>query len=384
MSARPTASIDVVPVRDRRGLDAFIDVPRAIYRDDPAWVAPLRIERRQAYSPSHPFFQHARWQAWVAWRDGQPVGRISAQVDALHLERYRDRTGFFGCIEAPDDPVVFRVLFASAERWLRQQGMSRVRGPFHLNVNQESGLLVDGFDTPPYVMMGHARRWYGPRIEALGYAPAQELLAYDLPLPFTPAGALEKLCDRLKTKIRLRPFNPRRRAAELETLREIFNDAWSENWSFVPYTQAEFRAMGRELLLLIPPEFIQIAEADGAPAAFMLVVPNVNEAIADLDGRLLPFGWAKLLWRLKLRHTRSVRTALMGVRRRYQRSLMRPALAYAAIRACQEAALAYGANRSELSWILADNHGMRGIIERIGGTVSKRYRMYDKNLSDET
>lgn len=380
MPTTALAPFEIRPVSGQRGLDEFIDAPRAIYGDDPHWVQPLRMERREALSAKNPFFQHARWQPWVAYRDGRPVGRISAQVDQLHLDRYRDDTGFFGMIEAPDEPELFKALFDTAERWLRDQGMKRARGPFNLNVNQESGLLVEGFDSPPYVMMGHARPWYGPRIEALGYRGAQDLLAYDIAVPYTPSVALETLRKRFSNRIRLRPFDRRRMREDLEILRDIFNDAWSENWSFVPYTEAEFQAMGKELLMLVPTELIQIAEVGGEPAAFMVVLPNINEAISDLRGRLLPFGWAKLLWRLKVRHPRSVRTPLMGVRRKYHGNPLGPTLAYSVIDAALAPTLARGVTRAELSWILEDNRDMRRIIERIGGTVSKRYRMYDKDL----
>ncbi len=381
MKTADTAHARIIPVADRRTLNDFIETPWSLYRDDPHWVPPLRFERRDALSPKNPYFEHARWRAWVACRDGRPIGRISAQIDRLHLERYRDDTGFFGMIEAPDEPEVFQALFTVAEDWLREQGMRRARGPFNLSVNQESGLLVDGFDSPPYVMMGHARPWYGPRIEALGYRGAQDLLAYDIAVPYRPSAALETLRRRFARRIRLRPLDRRRWRADLEILRDIFNDAWSDNWSFVPYTRAEFEAMGKELLMLVPREFIQIAEVGGEPAAFMVVLPNINEAIADLDGRLLPFGWLKLLWRLKLRHPRSVRTPLMGVRRKYHGGPLGATLAYSVIDACLAPTLARGVHRAELSWILEENRDMRGIIERIGGTVSKRYRMYDKVLA---
>ncbi len=377
----PNSAIEVIPVRDRYDLDAFLSVPHALYRDDPHWIAPLYMERRQALSERNPFFRHARWRAWLACADGQPIGRISAQIDQLHLDRYQDATGFFGSIEAPDRPEVFHALFEHAERWLRDNGMRRARGPFNLNINQESGLLVEGFDSPPYVMMGHARPWYGSHIEALGYRGAMDLLAYQIAVPYTPSTALETLRKRFSGRIRLRPFDRRRAREDLEVLRDIFNDAWSDNWSFVPYTVEEFQAMGKELLLLVPDGFIQIAEVGGEPAAFMVVLPNVNEAIADLGGRLLPFGWAKLLWRLKVRHPRSVRTPLMGVRRKYHGSPLGPTLAYSVIDAALAPSLARGVERAELSWILEDNRDMRRIIERIGGVVSKRYRMYDKDLA---
>lgn len=379
LSAAPPLILQ--PVSGSRGLREFLRLPRAIYRDDPHWVPPLRLERRLALSPSQPVFEHLQWQGWVAYRDGRPVGRISAQIDRLHLQTQDPHTGFFGLVEAIDDAKVFATLLHQAESWLRERGMRRVRGPFGLNINQESGLLVAGFETPPYLMMGHARPYYGPRIQAQGYLPVKDLLAYHLDVPYQVPAPMQLLA-RLSARVaKLRPFDRTRRAAELETLREIFNDAWSGNWGFVPFTRAEFAAIGKELLPLISDEFIQIAEVQGEPVAFMVVTPNLNEAIADFDGRLLPFNWARLLWRLKVRHPRSVRIALMGVRRRFHHTRLGPALAFAVIDACLPPVLRRGVERAELSWILEDNQGMRSIIESLGGYVSKRYRVYEKDLA---
>ncbi|MDX2298143.1 MAG: hypothetical protein NW204_00305 [Xanthomonadaceae bacterium] len=380
MSSQAPAAVQITAVSDRRSLDDFIEVPWAIYANDPHWVPPLRLERRQALARDQPFSQHADWQAFVAYRDGQPIARISAQVDRLHQERYHDRTGFFGFLEAPDDPAVFKALFATAEAWLRERGMTRVRGPFSLNVNQETGLLVEGFETPPYLMMGHAPRYYEARLREQGYVGVKDLLAYEVDVPFVPSPTLKAMLARQAGQIRIRPFDGKRKAAELEVLRDLFNDAWSENWSFVPFTEAEFAMIGKELLPLIPPDFIQIAEIDGEPVAFMAFMPNINEVISDLDGRLLPFGWAKLLWRLKVRFPRSVRVSLMGVRKRFHHTRMGPTLAYGVIDAGLAPALRMGVKRAEMSWILEDNQGMRGIIEALGGVVTKRYRMFDKDL----
>lgn len=378
MNTAPTLRIETVS--DRRSLDAFIEVPFAIHAGDPTWVPPLRFERRQALAREQPFSAHAEWALFLAMRGERAVGRISAQIDRLHLDRYQDDTGFFGFIDAPDDPEVFARLFTAAEDWLRARGMRRVRGPFSLGVNQESGLLVEGFHTPPYVMMGHAQPYYAKRIESLGYVGVKDLLAYEVSVPFYEPPTLKAMLEKLSKRIRVRPFDLKRKAADLEVLRDLFNDAWSNNWSFVPFTEAEFKAIGKELLPLIPPDFIQIAEVEEEPVAFMAFLPNLNEVIADLGGKLLPFGWAKLLWRLKVKFPRSVRVSLMGVRKRFHHTRMGPTLAFAVIMAGVPAALRKGVNRAEMSWILEDNQGMRNIIEALGGTLSKRYRMYDKNL----
>jgi len=373
--------IQLREVKGKEILDEFIRVPWSIYRDDPHWIPPLLMERREALSPKNPFFRHAHWNAWVAYRDGRPVGRISAQIDRLHLETHDAETGFFGLIEAPDDPAVFKALFGAAEEWLKNEGMKRVLGPFNLGINQEMGLLVEGFETPPYIMMGHGRPYYGNAIEAVGYLPAQDTLAYELLAEnFGMPATMRKLLQRQGDRIRARAFDKKNREADLEAMREIFNDAWSNNWGFVPFTEAEFNAVGKELLMLVPAEFIRIAEVDGRPAAFIVMLSNINEAIADLDGRLLPFGWAKLLWRLKVRSPKSARVVLMGVRREYQFSRLGPALAFLTIDGLEIPAKSRGIERVEMSWILESNRGVRNIIEQVSGRITKRYRVYSKEL----
>jgi hypothetical protein len=374
-------ALSVVAVSGRRALDEFLRVPFELYAHDPHWVPPLFFERRDALSPKHPFFAHAEWQPFVAYQHGRPVGRISAQIDRLHEERYGERAGYFGMLEAPDVPEVFAALLGAAEDWLRGRGATRVVGPFNLGINQELGVLVEGFDSPPYFMMPHSRPYYGDAIEAHGYARAQDLLAYLISTGFTAPPVMTSLTTRVAARVRLREVRRKALDADLEILRDIFNDAWSQNWGFVPFTREEFRAIGREMLLIIPDDFIQIAEVDGVPAAFIVLLPNLNEAIADLGGRLLPFGWARLLWRLKVRYPRTGRVPLMGVRRAHHHTRLGPGLAFLVIDAARQAARRKGLQEVELSWILDDNLGMRNIIDAIGGQVSKRYRMYEKPLS---
>ena len=289
--------------------------------------------------------------------------------------------GFFGLIEAPDDQDVFAALFGKAEAWLKQQGMRTVLGPFNLGVNQEIGCLVDGFDTPPYVMMGHAKPYYGAAIEAQGYAKATDVLAYGLrhgmlALPVT----IQRLLKRLSGKMKLRQVDRKNMPAELEILRDIFNDAWSENWSFVPFTKEEFSAAGKELFMITPADFTWIAEVDGEPAAFMVFLPNLNEVIADLNGKIFPFGWAKMLWRLKVRYPKTARIPLMGVRKQYQNTRLGPALAFLTIGALYEPIMSRDMTEMEMSWILEENQGVRNIIETVGAVATKRYRMYRKEL----
>lgn len=371
--------IEIHPVYGRRLLKQFVKVPWAIYRDDPNWIPPLILERLLALSPREPVFEHLDWQAWIACRDGRPIGRISAQIDSLHLEHNHPEEGFFGMIEGVDEREAFERLTSTAEAWLRERGMTRVLGPLSLNMNQEPGLLFQGYDTPPTFLMGHARPYYHRHLEAVGYRPCQELLAYRMYHDYREPTTIRRLRKRLAGRLKLRNINHADRLAELEVLRQIFNDGWADNWGFVPFTEAEFRAIGKMLLLAIPKDFIKIAELDGEPAGFIVVLPDINACIGDLNGRLFPTGFAKLLWRLKVRFPETVRVPLMGVRKDLQETVFGPGIAMTLIHAASAPAIRRGVVSGELSWILEQNAGMRSIIERLGGTVSKRYRLYRKD-----
>ena len=370
----------VIPVTDRRGLRDFIALPRRIYAGDTTWIAPLDFEVRQRITPHNPFFYHARVMLWVAYRDGLPVGRISAQVDDLYLQRYPDRTGYFGMLEADDDPKIFQALFQAAEGWLRQQGMTAVRGPFNLSINEEVGLLVEGFATPPFIMMGHHRPYYGGMVEGQGYARAVDTFTYNIRPDFDSPRVMQRLVEKVAGGVTVRCIRRRQLAEDFEIMRDIFNDAWVDNWGFVPFTREEFADMAKTLALLLDDDNVQIAELDGRPVAFIVLLPNVNEAARDLNGRLLPFGWAKLLWRLKVRRPHTARVPLMGVRREFQRTRLGPALAFLVIDAVRKPLAARGVNDVEMGWILEGNDGMRNIIETIGGRMLKRYRVYQKQL----
>lgn len=372
----------VIAVSGKTDLEQFIRIPGIILGCDPVWVPPLLLERRMFLSSrSNPYFQHARWQAWIAWRGDQPVGRISAQIDELHLERYGDATGFFGMLDAEDREDTFAALIGTAEQWLHEQGMRRVRGPFNLSINEETGLLVDGFDTPPVFMMGHALPYYSTRIEQCGYKKAKDTLAYMIAPNFEAPAIMQRLVATSAHRVRVRPLDRKHFDAEMTLMRDIFNDAWSENWGFVPFTAAEIQDLGHNLRFLVDVNMIQFAEVDGEAAAFIVALPNINEAIRDLGGKLLPFGWLKLLWRLKVHFPSSARVPLMGVRRKFQRTRLGPGLAFVVIDAVRAQLHHRGAKQIELSWILEDNAGMRNIIESIGGKAYKRYRIYERHLS---
>ncbi len=367
-------------VTERAQWRQFLALPHRLYATDPAWVAPLDFEQRQRFSPANHFFDHARWRAWLALRGGVVVGRITAQIDEMHLLQHADGAGYFGMLEAEDDPAVFAALLEAAAQWLRSEGMQRVRGPLNLHINEEVGLLVEGFSTPPFVLMGHARPYYGAGIEGQGYRGVKDLLAYHIRPDFEPPRVMTKLAERVSDRVKVRAVRRKQLGEDAQIMLGIFNDAWEKNWGFVPLVAAEWEETVRTLAKLMPDDYIQIAEYDGEPVAFIVALPNLNEAIADLKGKLLPFGWAKLLWRLKVRHPQTARIPLMGVRQSFQHSRLGPTLAFMVIDAVRKAMHARGVKNVEMGWILEDNDGMRNIIETIGGQAYKRYRVYEKEL----
>lgn len=380
MSRNNDAPITVEVVTGASALRQFLALPHRIYASDPAWIAPLGFMKKEQVSPANHFFEHARWRAWIAYRQGEPVGRITAQIDEMHLRQYNDDCGYFGLLEAEDSPEIFAALTGAAEDWLRGEGMRQVRGPFNLHVNEEVGLLVEGFSTPPFVLMGHARPWYGPAVEAQGYAGVKDLLAYRIRPDFEAPRIMERLAKRVSGRVKVRSVRRKQLLEDASIMLEIFNDAWQNNWGFVPLVESEWVETVKTLSKLMPDDYIQIAEYDGEPVAFIVALPNLMEAARDLNGRLLPFGWAKLLWRLKVRHPKSARIPLMGVRQSFQHSRMGPTLAFMVIDAVRKALHARGVEDVEMGWILEDNDGMRNIIETIGGQAYKRYRVYQKEL----
>jgi hypothetical protein len=373
-------AVAVRPVTSYREMGIFIDIPWCIYADDPMWVPPLRLERRLHFSRFNPFLKHGEWQAWIAYRNNQPVGRISAQIDQLHRQRYGENTGHFGSLEGIDDTEVFAALLRTAEEWLTARHTRHVSGPFNLSINQECGILVEGFDTPPMVMMPHSRVWYGRLLEEQGYQPLRDLLAYWAEVDHKLPPLMNTVIKRFSRQIRLRTLRRDKFGEEMEILRDIFNDAWSENWGFVPFTKAEFAELGSSLRLLVPDEFIQIAEVDGHPAAFMVGLPNLNEIFAELKGSLFPFGWIRMIKYLKSREVRTGRIPLMGVRKQFQSSPIGMALAIMVIDAPRQAGLSRGIQAVELSWILEDNKAMRAILDYLGCRQYKRYRIFGKTL----
>jgi GNAT superfamily N-acetyltransferase len=382
-SASPQShGLAVVPVRTPRELKRFVALPNGLNAKDPNWVVPLTFERMAALTPkSNPFFDHAVVQMWLVTRDGRDVGRISAQIDALAPKELGQKTGNFGMIAAEDDPAVFSLLFRTAETWLKTRGCVRVLGPYGLSINEEVGLLVDGFDTPPMVMMGHDPAYAKRRVEEQGYTKAKDLYAYICdPTAALPDTVVRRVKRGLPRGVVLREFDKSRYDEEVRSLTEILNDAWADNWGFVPTTEAETAQLGKALKDVIDKRLILFAEIDGEPAGFIVLLPNVNEALRGLEGKLLPFGWAKLLWRLKVKRVKTIRIPLMGIKRKFADTLRGQVIPFHLMNAGRDAGLALGYERFEFSWILESNTPMRRISEAMGAEIYKTYRIYEKSL----
>lgn len=375
-------TLQIIPVETNAGLERFIRVPMRLNAGVRSWVSPLMMERREALSPKHnPFFEHADHQFWIAVADGRDVGRISAQIDRLAPTNPADPAGYFGMIAAEDDPRIFAALFAQAEDWLRARGRTRSLGPFNLSINEELGLLIDGFDTPPMMLMPHDPPYAAGRIEALGYAKAKDLFAYLSGVPtFTP-GVQARLDRPLPAGLTIRPVRMKAFDDEVRLLVDILNDAWANNWNAAPVTEAETRHLGRSLKPILHPRLIWFLEIDGEAAGFVVMLPNLNDAIHDLDGRLLPFGWAKLLWRLKVAKPRRGRVPLMGVKRKFARDPRGRLAPFVLVDAIRREGVKLGITVGEYSWILEDNMPMRHILEAFGARIYKTYRIYEKRIA---
>ena len=379
------AHIDIVPAVTPAEMDRFVRLPLRLNAGDPAWSPPLLMERREALSPKiNPFFQHADAAFFLATRDGRDVGRISAQIDHLAPDDPERPTGFFGMVAAEDDPEVFAALTATAEAWLKARGKVRAAGPFNLSINEEVGLLVDGFDRPPMLMMGHDPPYAGARLEEQGYAKLKDVYAYICDTATDiPKAARARITRSTPKGVTLRMLNLKNYDHEVRTLTEIFNDAWAGNWGFTPLTEAETDHLGKSLKLLLNPRLVWFADIDGEPAGFGVTLPNLNEAARDLKGELFPLGIVKLLWRLKVKGLKTGRVPLMGIKRKFlsQGDTRGAVLPFLIIDAMRREALKLGIERVEMSWILEDNRPMRRIIETVGGERYKTYRVYEKALT---
>jgi hypothetical protein len=379
-----TSALTIRPAFTKVDRKSFVDFAWEVYKDDPAWIPPLKDEVHGLITPGkNPWFGHAHAQLWLAEREGKVVGRISAQIDDLVLEHMGAGTGQWGMFEALEADAAAQ-LIATAEDWLRAQGMTRALGPISLSIWDEPGLEIEGFEQPPTVMMGHHRPQYESWIEAAGYSKAKDLLTYEVQI----RDFHDPLVDRIvaagerNPRIRIRQVAKSKFAREADIILNLLNDAWSNNWGYLPLTPAEIAYAGKKFKPIIYEDLVLIAELDGEPVAFMMTLPDINELIADLNGSLFPFGWAKLLWRLRKPRTRRVRVPLMGVARKLHASRLATQLAFMLIEHTRRAAVQnYGVEVGEFGWILEDNKGMVSIAELPGARVNHRYRIYEKALS---
>lgn len=363
--------------RDAADLDRFLRVADTIYRDDPLWVAPLRRELRRVLSDDNPFFDHADAQLFVATRAGRDVGRIAAIIDHRHNERCGERTSSFGFFECEKDPGVARALFGAVERWAARRHMTLLRGPMNPSMNEECGLLIEGFESSPMFMTTYNPRYYVDLVEAHGFRKARDLWAYHLEPTDDHVARLATFNDRARRRMPdlvVRPVRKRDFHTEVARMKEIYNASWEDNWGFVPLTDKEFAFMAERLAPLIVEDLALIAELSGEPIGIMLSLPDYNQALKPLKGRLWPLGW--LTFRRGVRAIRSARTVLLGVKRTYRARGIETLMLAQSFRW----ALAHGFTRLEQSWVVEDNTMMHRYLEALGARAYKKYRIYEASV----
>jgi len=358
----------------------FLRAGHDLYRGDRNWVAPLLADQKKVFHLSNPFFDHASMQLWVARREGRDVGRIAGIIDRLYHKHQQDRVGFFGFFEAEADPVISRRLFATVQAWARQQGLTRLMGPVNPTTNDECGLLVDGFNRPPVFMMPYNPAYYPERLLEAGFGKTMDLLAYHIDLNRIARDRVERIRAHFRRRhpdIVVRPLRRRSFWNDLEKIRQVYNEAWQENWGFVPMTEKEIDFMARRLKPLLVEGLVWIAETEREPVGFLLAVPDFNEALQPLRGRLItPRLLGFLPYLLGWRMPKRARVIVLGVKDAHRRRGVESAMLADALGTGRE----LGLESCEASWILEDNHRMRRVIEALGGEVYKTYRLYERGL----
>ncbi|MDZ7588605.1 MAG: N-acetyltransferase [Parasphingorhabdus sp.] len=382
------SNIVITPVKTKADRNAFIDLPYRLYASNPNWVPPLKSEVASLLTPGeNPWFEHAEAQLFLARRNGRIAGRISAHLDHLALAQPPEQgmgpgVGNWGLFEAEDEATAHALLDTAAQ-WLRDRNMTRMLGPISLSMWDEPGLLVQGFDAPPVVMMGFNAAAYQGWIETAGHQGVEDLYTYgiqiDQPMPAL-ANRIVAMGEK-SGRIRIRNVDKKRFDAEAALIIGILNAAWCSNWGFVPFTESEIAYAGKKLKPLVYEDLIRVAEIDGRPVAFMMTLPDLNERLINYGGKLFPFNWAKLLWWLRAPKVRTMRVPLMGVIPELQGSRVASQLALMLIEFIRRDAVAkYGASRGDFGWVLASNGPMRSVGEAVGGEVNKIYRIYEKTL----
>ncbi|QYJ06899.1 N-acetyltransferase [Qipengyuania flava] len=382
------ANVVIEAIEDKKGRAAFVDCGRAFAAREPHSVPQIRSELMELINPAkNPFFGHASHQLFLAKRGGQPVGRISAHIDHLALELPREQgfgpgAGMFGYFDAEDEAVA-HALLRKAEEWLRSQGMTRSIGPISMSIWEEPGLLVKGQDHAPLIMMGHHPAVYQEWIESAGYTRAKTLLTYDLDVTYDFPPLIQRIVKsgERNERISVRQVDKSRWDDEVEVILTILNDAWSNNWGFVPFTPEEIAYAGKKLKPVIHEEINLIAELDGKPVAFMLTFPDVNGVLSRTGGKLLPFGWFHLLRWMRKPMRSDMRVPLMGVLRELHNSRLASQLAFMMISQIRATATRlYDTQRAEIGWILDDNQGMKAIADAIESEINREYAIYERSL----
>ena len=381
----PSSSIEIVPVHGTKLTRQFLAVPDAIYANDSAWRPQLKFERAAHLNPKKNPGAAAlqNRQLFLAQRDGRDVGRIAAFINPAHDAHYNEAAGFFGFFDCEANAQTGAALLGAAQSWLEGRNVEKMIGPAQWSTNEECGLLIDGFTTPPVVMMPHGRIDYKDMIEVQGFEKATDMLAYQAELR---AGyprpkmtqAMVKSADRNKD-ITIRPMGPNF-MSEVQVVMDIFNDAWAENWGFIPFSDQQIEHMAKEIKPIMFKEGLWVGEYKSEPIAYIWMIPDLNEAIRDIKGSLFPFGWAKLLWRLKVSGVKQARIPLMGLRKEYHNTRTGLSIVAKLCETVFEAARQKGFTHCELSWILEDNPGMKSICEQASAVPYKTYRMYEKRL----
>ena len=372
--------LEIVPVASSRELNGFIRLPWKIYRRDSFWVPPLIVDMKKMLNrEKHPFFSHSSADFFLARRNGEWVGRIAAILNNNHNRFHGERTAFFGFFESVNDPGVAAALLNQAERWARERGMACLRGPVSYSTNDPAGLLVEGFASSPCVMMPHNPAYYADLIEGAGFRKAMDLYAWWLETGKGLNPKIARVGERvLKDEgIRVRTLDMKRFRNEVGIIKKIYNDAWSLNWGFVPMTDAEFEHLARDMKMIVDPRVVLIAEKKGEPVAFSLALPDVNQALKKINGRLFPFGLLKLAFHA--RRIRQVRVVALGILRKVQNwNGLGAALYYESFRRGVEA----GYRTCEFSWTLETNDLINRSMRLFGAEIYRRYRIYQKPLEE--
>ena len=370
--------MQIEQVSDKQGLDLFIRFPWKVYQGNPNWVPPLISEMKFILGDKNPFFHHADAAYFLARKDGDVVGRIAAIMDRNHINIHKEQAGFFGFFECLPDVAIAQGLLNAAAAWLRERDIEIMRGPMNPSVNDECGFLLEGFDSPPMIMMTYTPPYYLEYMERCGLTKSKDLFAYiSIIKDVSAGGRLEKLASGVRARVpglTVRPANMKRFHRELETVKDIYNSAWSHNWGYVAMTNEEIEAMAKRLKPLIVPELLIMAEVNGSPAAFFMAVPDYNQVLCKINGRMGPVGIIKFLW--YSRTIRDIRVLTLGVKEEYRKRGIEGLLYLESFKA----AMKKGYERAEMSWILEDNVLMQRGCELMGGKLYKKYRIYEKRL----